>query len=404
MFLVIFLTILLLSALFWWWTDRRLRVLPRARFWRIALALFIAPQLAYALALVLVPGFRQISHHWIPAGALAIMYIWHLLVLPAWALMMGAIAAVRIFVAAIQPILRRAPQAPAETAALPVASAATAPAWSRRQLLIAAAAVAPPASAIGLAGIGVARLDDYRTRYLDVPIAGLPPALDGLTIAHVTDIHVGRYTRGSQLARIAESTNRLKADLVLMTGDLLDGSLLDLPEAVDFMRLLDPRLGRAMCEGNHDLFGGAAAFRSRVKAAGIPLLVQETKSLEVRGEQVQLLGARWCRGEEKIRATVEELLLQRDPNAFAILLAHHPHCFDYAAAAGVPLTLAGHTHGGQLMLNERLGAGPAMFRYWTGMYEQAAAKLIVCNGAGNWFPLRTAAPAEIIHLTLRRAM
>lgn len=403
MFLVIFLTILLLSALFWWWTDRRLRLLPRARYWRIGLALFIAPQLAYALALVLVPGFRQISHHWVPPSALAIMYIWHLLVLPAWALVMGAIAAVRLALAAIQWMIRRAAQAPAETAPFPGPSAATAPAWSRRQLLIASAAAAPPISAIGLAGIGIARLNDYRTRYLDVPIAGLPTALDGLSIAHVTDIHVGRYTRGPQLARIAETTNRLKADLVLMTGDLLDGSLLDLPEAIDFMRRLDPRLGLAMCEGNHDLFGGAAAFRSRVKAAGIPLLVQETMSLDIRGEPVQLLGARWSRGEETIRGAMQELLTRRDPDAFAILLAHHPHCFDYAAAAGVPLTLAGHTHGGQLMLNQRLGAGPAMFRYWTGMYEQAAAKLIVCNGAGNWFPLRTAAPAEIIHLTLRRA-
>jgi predicted MPP superfamily phosphohydrolase len=118
---------------------------------------------------------------------------------------------------------------------------------------------------------------------------------------------------------------------------------------------------------------------------------------------VQLLGTRWTRGEERIRETVQEVLPLRDPAAFPILLAHHPHCFDYAASAGIPLTLAGHTHGGQLMLNERIGFGPLMFRYWTGMYEKAGSKLIVSNGAGNWFPLRTAAPAEIIQVTLRRA-
>ena len=70
--------------------------------------------------------------------------------------------------------------------------------------------------------------------------------------------------------------------------------------------------------------------------------------------------------------------------------------------AGIPLTLSGHTHGGQLMLNERLGAGPVMFRYWSGLYRKGASRLVVSNGVGNWFPLRTQAPAEIIHLTLRR--
>ena len=77
--------------------------------------------------------------------------------------------------------------------------------------------------------------------------------------------------------------------------------------------------------------------------------------------------------------------------------------FDAAAEAAVPLTLSGHTHGGQLMLNEQLGFGPAMFRYWSGLYQRGQSKLIVSNGVGNWYPLRVNAPAEIIHLTLRRA-
>jgi predicted MPP superfamily phosphohydrolase len=87
-----------------------------------------------------------------------------------------------------------------------------------------------------------------------------------------------------------------------------------------------------------------------------------------------------------------------DPDAFSILLTHHPHCWDESI---VPLTLSGHTHGGQLMLNERIGAGPILFRYWSGLYQRGDQKLVVCNGVGNWFPLRTHAPAEIIHLTLR---
>jgi predicted MPP superfamily phosphohydrolase len=92
------------------------------------------------------------------------------------------------------------------------------------------------------------------------------------------------------------------------------------------------------------------------------------------------------------------------PGAFPILLAHHPHAFDAAAVAGIPLTVSGHTHGGQLMLSESVGFGPLMYRYWSGLYRKPAhngASLVVSNGVGNWFPVRLRAPAEIIHLTMR---
>jgi len=120
---------------------------------------------------------------------------------------------------------------------------------------------------------------------------------------------------------------------------------------------------------------------------------------------VQLLGLRWGprRGDAAIDASMHELLQQRQPDAFPILMAHHPHAFDPAAAAGIPLTLSGHTHGGQLMLSKNLGCGPMMFRYWSGLYEKGDNKLIVANGVGNWFPLRINAPAEIAHITLHRA-
>jgi hypothetical protein len=100
---------------------------------------------------------------------------------------------------------------------------------------------------------------------------------------------------------------------------------------------------------------------------------------------------------------VRQLLKQRQPDAFPILLAHHPHAFDAAAETNLPLTLSGHTHGGQLMWNEREGFGPALFRYWSGLYTRGASQLIVSNGVGNWFPLRINAPAEIVHITLSRA-
>jgi predicted MPP superfamily phosphohydrolase len=283
------------------------------------------------------------------------------------------------------------------------------PTISRRQMLAGVAAIAAPplVTAIGVAR-AIPQLDDFRIRQLHLALPGLPPNLDGLRIAHLSDIHVGRYTRRGTLPKIVDAVNGLKADLVLFTGDLIDLSLDDLDRGIDAMKRIDPRHGLAMIEGNHDLIENADAFDRRTKAAGLPLLVDEAMTIPIRGERVQLLGMRWGSasgdrrraGDQSFQQSLQRLLPQRENGAHPILLAHHPHAFDAAAAAGLPLTLSGHTHGGQLMLNERLGFGPVFFRYWSGLYRKSVSQLVVSNGVGNWFPLRTNAPAEIVELVL----
>jgi predicted MPP superfamily phosphohydrolase len=104
---------------------------------------------------------------------------------------------------------------------------------------------------------------------------------------------------------------------------------------------------------------------------------------------------------EAMTASVRKLAAERQAGAFPIMLAHHPHAFDAAAAAGLPLVLSGHTHGGQMMLTRNIGVGPLRFRYWSGVYEKPGSTLFVNNGVGNWFPLRINAPAEVVKLTLR---
>src|SRR5207244_2539507 len=191
-------------------------------------------------------------------------------------------------------------------------------------------------------------------------------------------------------------------------GDLINDALADLDTGLELARALEARFGLAIIEGNHDLIENPAEFEKRVRASGIPFLLDESTIIDVHGFPVQLLGLSWTRvhGQERdaaIGAAVKKLLEQREAGAFPILMAHHPHAFDAAADAGLPLTLSGHTHGGQLMLNEQLGFGPALFRYWSGLYTRGRSKLIVSNGVGNWFPLRVNAPAEIVHITLRQA-
>jgi predicted MPP superfamily phosphohydrolase len=171
---------------------------------------------------------------------------------------------------------------------------------------------------------------------------------------------------------------------------------------------MEGRYGQWMVEGNHDLFDDAGEFERRVRAAGVPLLLDETAVADVRGYPVQLFGLRWTSGDvrQRDRVTamqVRNLMKQRQPDAFPILLAHHPHAFDAAVEADLPLTLSGHTHGGYLMLDSQHGFGPALFRYWSGLYTRGRSQMIVSNGVGNWFPIRINAPAEIVHITLRSA-
>jgi len=243
----------------------------------------------------------------------------------------------------------------------------------------------------------------FRVRPIAIRVPGLPAALDGLTITHVSDTHVGKFTRGRVLEDLAAEVNWLKSDLVLMTGDLIDHSIADLPEALDMIERFNPGHGLFNIEGNHDLFDGAEAFARGHAERGVPLLRDAIAPLRVKGHPVEILGLAWSRRDESIRSQVTHLAGRADPEAFPILLAHHPHAFDAAAGHGVPLTLAGHTHGGQLMLTPEVGPGPMMYRYWSGLYQHSGASLVVSNGAGNWFPLRTAAPAEIVRITLHRA-
>jgi uncharacterized protein len=299
----------------------------------------------------------------------------------------------------------------AAAGAEPVATTEESRGISRRQLLSAAVAGVPPLVTAGLVGVGLSELDEFRVREIDVPVADLPGPLEGMTIAHVTDVHVGKYTKGKVLEQIVARTNAMKADLVLMSGDLIDWSMSDLPKALEMVKALRSTSGAGafMCEGNHDLFDDRLGFERGVKNAGVPLLLNESELVSVRGHRIQLLGIKWggISTDPRYPAMNEHVdavwrLRQRD--AFPILLAHHPHAFDAAAARGIPLTLAGHTHGGQLMLTREVGAGPMLFKYWSGLYRRDGAALVVSNGVGNWFPLRVGAPAEILKLSLKRVV
>jgi predicted MPP superfamily phosphohydrolase len=190
---------------------------------------------------------------------------------------------------------------------------------------------------------------------------------------------------------------------MLYGGDLINTTLRDLPQALEMATALRSRLGNFYCQGNHDVMDDPWKFIDRVRNAGLRLLLDEAAIVEAKpGFRLQILAAKWQLGDDLTNRAVERTAALRDPSAFPITMIHHPHGWDRAAELGLPLVLSGHTHGGQLMLTENVGAGPLKFRYWSGIHHRSGSTLVINNGAGNWFPLRINAPAEILKITLRQ--
>ena len=379
----------------WWIVFARL---TNHTLGRILISIFMAAMMLGLIAVIAARMSRGDWDRFIPKFTISAIFIWHFIGLGLLALI--GLALIPILLGQkIASSIRNTPRA--------MTQSIETLAWTRREFLGFAGAMLPPVFTLSLTGIAMAQLNNVRVRRFVLPIVDLPKELEGLTIAQVSDMHVGRFTKGKVLEKTVRIVNEMRADLVLLTGDLINDALADLDTGLNLARRMESRFGLAIIEGNHDLIENPQEFESRVKASGIPFLLDESMIIDVHGIPVQLLGLSWTRvhGEGRdaaIASSVRRLLEQRIADAFPILLAHHPHAFDAAADAELPLTLSGHTHGGQLMLNERAGFGPAMFRYWSGLYTRGGSKLIVSNGVGNWFPLRLNAPAEIVHLTLRR--
>ena len=382
--------------IFWWAISARI---AKPTFARIGVTIFALAQLAGLIWLLTQRFAHAESMALFSKFAMATVFIWHMIFLPLLLLLAIALSPI-LAMAALIRIARRLRNS--NSAAVDANGA-----LSRRQFLGVALAAAPPLFNLSLGTIAMRQLDQFRVRRFVLPIVGLPSDLHGLTITQISDMHVGRFTSGRVLREVVRVVNELRTDLVLLTGDLINDAIADLDHGLDLVRSMQASHGVYLIEGNHDLIENGPEFERRMKDSGIPFLLDESVVITVRGTALQLLGLSWTRARENrdvaIAAAVRQLLNQRQPESFPILLAHHPHAFDAAAAASVPLTLAGHTHGGQLMLNEQYGFGPALFRYWSGLYTKGASKLIVSNGVGNWLPLRVRAPAELLHLTLLRA-
>ena len=379
-------------------------LLGRSRYRDYARGFLVAWTL-FAVIFCAVAGYHNImlgsTRNPVPRFLVAVQYIWHFLFLPALAIGLLVELAVELF----WRLARRVKMWSRSVSAVKPAEETSVPArgFSRRHFLTTAALVTAPVATAGLAGVSLSQIGKFRLRTFDVALQGLPAALENYSITVIADIHVGVFSTAKMLEDIVEASNRLGSDLVLLPGDLINIWHGDLPAALDMVVQLRSRDGVYLIEGNHDAVQGHGEFDWMVRQRGVNILVDEMAVIQTRGTSFQLLGTRWLPDDVSRDASVTYTAGLRDPQVFSIMMAHHPNSWDAAAACGIPLVIAGHTHGGQIMLTRNIGGGPLRFRYWTGRYDRPGSTLIVSNGVGNWFPLRVGAPAEILRINLHSA-
>jgi predicted MPP superfamily phosphohydrolase len=241
---------------------------------------------------------------------------------------------------------------------------------------------------------------------VDVPIAGLPAALEGFTIAQISDIHVGPTIKGPYLQDIVNAVNRLQPDLVAVTGDLVDGSLAELRPHVAPLAQLSSRFGSFFVTGNHEYYSGALAWIGELRRLGVQVLLDEHVVLERGGAQLVLAGVTDfnARHFEPSHRSDPVAALAGAPAdaAVRVLLAHQPRSAASAEAAGFDLQLSGHTHGGQFL------PGNLFVRlqqpYTAGLHRLGRLWVYVSRGTGYWGPpKRLGAPSEITLLRLMPA-
>lgn len=288
-----------------------------------------------------------------------------------------------------------------------------------RDLLLGASALAGaplspdvgPLSALGVVGLAAALtlLGFFNARRLarvveiDIEIDDLAPEFTGFRIAQISDIHVGPTIRRGYLQRIVDRVNTLDADLVAITGDVVDGSVRQLATHTVPLAGLRARHGVFLVTGNHEYYSGAQEWIAEFRRLGLQVLENSHVLIERAGQTLLLAGvtdyssAHFAGGVES--DPVAALGPQPPVGAVRVLLAHQPRTAFAASAAGFDLQLSGHTHGGQFAPWNLFV--PLQQPFVAGLARQGRLQVYTSRGTGYWGPpKRLFAPAEITLLRL----
>lgn len=274
---------------------------------------------------------------------------------------------------------------------------------ARRELIARGFAAASGVAALGATGVAVrSGLADVTIPEVPVKLERLPPQLSGLTVVQMSDIHVGPLIGQRFVRTIVEKSNALKPDVVVLTGDLVDGSVRELRAHTELLGKLRARWGVYFVTGNHEYYSGVESWMKELQRLGIRVLrnehvrIGDAASIDLAGvDDAQAHRFGNGHGED-----VERAVQGRDPERELILLAHQPKAIEAAARAGAGLQLSGHTHGGQIWpFRHAVGL---VQPYVDGLHRHGdRTQIYVSRGTGFWGPpMRLAAPAEITKIIL----
>ena len=242
---------------------------------------------------------------------------------------------------------------------------------------------------------------------VDVPLQNLPPELHGFSIAQISDVHVGSQIKQKYVDAIVDAVNGLDADLIAVTGDLVDGSVRDLSRHVAPLGRLSARYGTYLVTGNHEYYSGEPAWTAEFRRLGLHVLLNEHVVVRHKGAPLVVAGvtdygAHHFNPEQR-SDPVAALWGAPADAAARILLAHQPRSAAAAASAGFDLQLSGHTHGGQFWPWNLFVRFQQPFT--AGLHRLNRLWVYISRGTGYWGPPnRFGAPSEITLLRLVTAL
>ena len=263
------------------------------------------------------------------------------------------------------------------------------------------------AAAMALAAIGVHQaIRVPPLKDIEIYIAKLPPQFDGYRIVQLTDMHISRLFDAPWTRAVVADTNALDADLIVVTGDMIDGAIRDRAADVAPLRGLHAKDGVYVTPGNHEYFFGHDAWMQYFSGLGMTALDNSHAILERGGAQLVLAGVTDVTAPNTglPAPDVAQALKGAPTNTSVILLDHQPRNARHAAALGADLQLSGHTHGGLIAGLDQLFA-LANGGFVSGPYDVDGMQLYVNNGTALWpgLALRLGRPSELTRITLRKS-
>jgi predicted MPP superfamily phosphohydrolase len=279
---------------------------------------------------------------------------------------------------------------------------------TRRRLILKSVAAAIPIGTLAMGTDGlVESFVPAQVRLKTFHFPNLAADLDGLRVMDISDIHLRHYVTLSDLEKVVEAARAFSPDLVLIVGDIAD----DLKQLGPALRMLDslrPRHGIYASLGNHEYYRGIGAVRAIFERSPVPLLVNQGLRIPVGASSFYLAAI-----DDPVHlGTIDPSFFQKcidialtgiGAEDFVLLMSHRPWAFEPAVARGIDLTIAGHTHGGQIGLFGRsLFEEIGREKYFWGHYQIGEKQLYTSSGAGHWFPFRLGCPTEAPVIELRK--